>query len=309
MKVGIVTVHDSANIGSFLQALGMQELVRQNGDEPFVIKTRSEFSTFCLFLGYYNVPGIRSVKKFMYFVAGRLKHFPQTWKMIKKYAVYKREREVFENIISVNKSKKIKLDVLLLGSDEIWNTKKVTFRNPLLYGIGILAPKKLGYAISIGDMEQSGWNQYEELLAGIKNLDGILVRDERTRKVIENYEIQVDERICDPTLQVDIRKYMKTTSEVKLPVDDYIAVYSYSVDENTKKIIQRIAEKNHLKTVAISLEQPWCDEYINCSPLEFGAVFSKANMYILLLFMGQFFQYYTTNSLSCNRLARRFWMF
>ena len=67
MRVGIVTVHDSSNVGSYLQALAMQELIKQHGDTPYIIKTRSLFSTLCLFLGYNNSKPVRSLKTFIRF--------------------------------------------------------------------------------------------------------------------------------------------------------------------------------------------------------------------------------------------------
>ena len=54
MNVGIVTVYDSSNLGSYLQALGMQEVVKKNGDTPYLIQTRSSFTTLCLYLGTYQ---------------------------------------------------------------------------------------------------------------------------------------------------------------------------------------------------------------------------------------------------------------
>ena len=68
MKVGIVTVHDAANIGSYLQAIGLQELVLENGDTPVILRTRSKFTTLCLFLGYDNSHSVRSIKRFLFFL-------------------------------------------------------------------------------------------------------------------------------------------------------------------------------------------------------------------------------------------------
>lgn len=289
MKVGIATVHDSSNLGSFLQALGMQELVLQNGDEPVFIKTRSSFTTLCLYLGYNNAPPVRSLKGFLGFVFHSLKSPGRIKQRYKKYLTYKKDWKCFKKLVPAGRNKKLDLDVLLLGSDEIWNTRRPAFQNPLLYGIGISAKHKYGYAISVGDMPINGWDKYPELIDGIRKLDGILIRDEHTREALEHYQVPVAVRICDPTLQVDIRKYMKPESEVQIPRGDYIAVYSYCVNEKTKQVIKAFAKKNNLKTVAVSLQQDWCDEYANCSPLEFGAVLCGAKYVYTSTFHGTIF--------------------
>lgn len=289
MKVGIVTVHDSSNLGSYLQALGMQEIVKQNGDTPYIIRTRSVFTTLCLFLGYNNAPSVRSLKGLVRFVVSSVCHAKRSLERFRKYKEYKKDWSKFEKIISVNQANKKHLDVILLGSDEIWNAWQPAFQNPFLYGVGIDANKKYAYAVSAGFMKEDGWDSFPQLIDGMRRLNAILVRDNYTEHLLQRKGILVSEKICDPTLQIDIRKYMKSDYDAALSVKPYIAVYSYGVDEKNIMLIKNFARKHMLKTVAISLPQPWCDEYINCSPLEFGAVLSNASFVYTSTFHGTIF--------------------
>lgn len=289
MKVGIVTVHDSSNLGSYLQALGMQELVKQRGDTPYIIETRSHFSTFCLYMGYNNAPSVRTVKGFIKFLIKTVINWPESKKRYEKYKTYQRDWGEYENVISVKKANQLELDVLLLGSDEIWNINQPAFQNPLLYGKGINAKRKYAYAISIGNAEKEKFKKFPELIMSIKKLDGILARDNHTKKVLEQYGLEVATKICDPTLQVDIRKYMKPLEMMDIIKERYIAVYSYSVDSNMIQLIKKFAKQHQLKTVAVSLFQPWCDEYVNCSPLEFGSVLKRAEYVYTSTFHGTIF--------------------
>ncbi len=289
MKVGITTVHDSSNLGSYLQALGMQELVKQHGDQPYIIKTRSGFTTLCLYLGYNNSKSVHSVKSFVRFSLHAIRHLKQMKERYQKYQTYKRDWSQYENLVYVRQTNQIGLDCLLMGSDEIWNVNQPAFQNPLLYGIGIEAKRKCAYAISTGNATSEKFASFPQLVNAVREMDGILPRDENTRQVMETNGIVVQERICDPTIQVDIRKYMKSIEEVKLPKEDYIAVYSYGLDEKYIQMVRAFAERHRLKTVAVSLPQGWCDEYINCSPLEFGAVLSKANYVFTSTFHGTIF--------------------
>lgn len=296
MKVGIVTVHDSANLGSYLQALGMQELVLENGDTPVILRTRSKFTTFCLFLGYDNSHSVRSIKRFFCFLLKSILSFRQTLKKYQKYAVYKKDWDIFQNIRSVKNVHKKDLDVLLLGSDEIWNVNQPAFQNPYLYGLNIPVNRKYAYAVSVGNLDEDKLANFSELIDGIKSLDGILVRDNYTKQILRNNQVMVNEKICDPTLQADIRKYMKKIEEVCIPRGDYFAVYSYCVDERTIGVLKKFAQKYNLKLVAVSLYQPWCDEYLNCSPLEFGAILQSAKFVYTTTFHGTIFSaLYHTN--------------
>ncbi|MBQ9737115.1 MAG: polysaccharide pyruvyl transferase family protein [Clostridia bacterium] len=289
MKVGIVTVHDSTNIGSYMQALGLQEVVKQHGDTPYFIKTRSLFSTLCLFLGYNTAKSVRSFKSFVWFCLSLIKHPKMTAEKYKKYKTYRKDWMLYENIISVKSANAKKLDVVLLGSDEIWNVQKPTFQNPYFYGIGLKAGKKAGYAVSLGKATKEELVPFEHLRDGIRELDSILYRDDYTKDMLKEFGIESTERICDPTLQADIRKYMKKPEEVDLPKEDYIAVYSYRLDKTTIEWIKRFAKENGLKIAAISLPQSWCDFYINCSPSEFGAALSKARYVYTNTFHGTIF--------------------
>lgn len=287
MKVGIVTVYDSANIGSFLQALGMQELVRMHGDTPYMIRTRSKFKTFCIFAEYICAPDENVLKNVCKHIKFTVKHPKLIYERLKKYRNYKRDQEVFDNIISVKQANKMQLDILLLGSDEIWNSNWKAFLNPYLYGIGITASKKYGYAVSVGGMSENNWNRYRELKRGIENLDGIFARDKRTVDILAKYGINVISTICDPTLQCDLKPIVnKDNTNLNY---DYIAVYTYGLPKRIEEYVTRFAKENGLKTVAVSLYQGWCDEYINISPLEFAQVLKNAKYVVTSTFHGTIF--------------------
>ncbi len=289
MRVGIVTVHDSSNLGSFLQAFGMQEMVRSQGDEPYIIESRSHFTTFCLYMGYNNAPSVRSARRFFVFLIKSAIHPRRTFNAYKKYLVYKKERKRFEKIIPFKKIRKIEMDCLLLGSDEIWNLNKPAFQNPYFYGENIKSKQKFAYAISCGDASSEKLMKFPKLLDDIKKLDCILVRDEHTKKTLADCGIDITDHICDPTLQIEIKKHMKAPSEVAVPKGPYIAVYTYSVNESYRNLIREFAKKNGLRTVAVSLPQIWCDEYCNCSALEFGAVLDGAEYVFTSTFHGTIF--------------------
>ncbi len=305
MKIGIFTVHDSSNMGSFFQALGVQEMVLKQGDTPYIVETRSHFSTLCLFLDYNNSPDARSLKKFIIFVLRSIRHPKKTLEKYRKYKSYKSNWDSYKTVVPYRKAKKIKLDRALFGSDELWNVKKPAFHNPLFYGVGVNADKKIAYAISAGQATKEEISEFPNLVKGIKEIDSILIRDDYTGGVLKELGAKVDDRICDPTLQVDIRSYMRPAESVNLPKKKYIAVYSYGMKGKFREYIQQFAKENGLITVAVSLRNDWCDEYINCSPLEFGAVLSGAEYVFSATFHGTIFSaLYHKQFVSLNNLHK-----
>lgn len=304
MKIGIATVHDSANIGSYLQAYAMQEIVRAHGDEPYIIRTRSTLTSFLLHLGYNNSKGARSLRSFAKFVIKLIKNPTGVVNGCKRFRMYKKDWIKFDKIISVRQANKLGLDALILGSDEIWNSNQPAFRNPLLYGDGIEARKKYAFAISAGSMNEDNWTKYPRLLSAIKRLDAIAVRDNRTYGLLRHNGVKIFKSVCDPTLQTDIRAHMSDGLSTKIP-GAYIAVYAYAVSDNIREHILRFARENNLRTVAVSLYQPWCDDYVNCSPLEFGTVLKNADYVYTATFHGTIFSIlYHTRFVSVSALPK-----
>lgn len=289
MKVGIITVYDSANVGSYMQALAMQELVRRNGDEPYMIKTRSDFATLCLFLGYNFSKGARSWSTFFKFLVDSVKHLKITSKRFHKYMQYRKDWSEFEKIVSVHQAEKLNLDILLIGSDEIWNAKRPAFQNPYFYGIGVHAKKKIAYAISAGDAEEADFLNHKMLIEdGVKKIDEIYPRDSYTASLLRELGVNAEKNIVDPTLQIDVTKYFKEEDK-KLEGKKYILVYSYFVGENHRQNLIRYARENNLILVDILLRQDWCDRSISYSPLEFGNVVKHAEAVFTSTFHGTIF--------------------
>lgn len=285
MKVGIVTVWDSANMGSYLQALALQEMVKANGDEPYFIRTRSWFHTLSLFLGYNMAPASWNIIHFIKYYTKQLLHPHKLLQGIKKYNMYKKDWKLFDHVISVKEAQN--MDIVMYGSDEIWNIRQQTFKNGIFFGEGFDNKKKYAYAVSVGNASIEDYKGRMNIVHKIGQYEGVYVRDDRSREVLMDLGYVVTGKLCDPTLQMDIRNMMH--SSCKKRHIKYIAVYSYGLTEECQSLIQKFARERRLKTVAISLPQDWCDEYWNCSPLEFGEALAGAEYVFTTTFHGTIF--------------------
>ena len=283
MKVGIVTVYDSQNIGSFLQAFALQEFVRSNGDEPFVIQTRSEKTAKNIFLGRDRDTLKKNPKLMLRYTRNYLFRHDQITQRELKFENYKKDWKRL-NIVSVEKANELGLDLVLFGSDEIWNVNVPAFEKEIMYGGGINARIKAGYAVSAGHAVAKDFKSFPGLVRQISGLDSILVRDDHTAELLKSFGLSADGKVFDPTLQIRLTDCLG--NGFNIPDENYILIYSYLVPEEIRGCIRKFAEEKGLKTVAVSLYHDWCDEYINCSPLEIGAVFTKAKYVYTSTFHG-----------------------
>ena len=268
---------------------GVQEMVKSCGHEPYFIQTRSMEEAHALFHGYDKSKWGRSLRGFArYFLKERC-HPSRYQSNENKFAMYQEDWKAYEHIIPVESLKDTPMDLVLFGSDELWNVRKPAFRNPLFYGIGIDCPNKYAYAMSIGDMAKKDWDSYPYILKAAKEFDGIYTRDERTRVMFEEMGLHVDSFLCDPTLQADIRSYMKEKLPEGVPDQPYLLVYTYTMPAHMRENVQRFAREHGLKTASITLYQPWCDTHIECGPLSFGTVLKHAAYVYTSTFHGSIF--------------------
>ncbi len=284
MKVGIITVYDSQNLGSFLQAFALHEFVRSNGDEPYMIQTRSERRARDVFLGCDISILKRNPRQFLRYMFNYVFRYNEIRDKKEKYELYRKEWKRL-NVITVKQANSIQLDLLLLGSDEIWNVKVPVFTRGIMYGCGVKAGRKAAYAVSAGDADYSDFRRYQGLINYISELDYVFVRDDHTADLLAALGKHVDGKIFDPTLQVELSKLL-SENQVKVPSEGYILIYSYYVPANLQECIKTFARERHLKTVAVSLFLDWCDEYINCSPMEIGDIFRNASYVYTTTFHG-----------------------
>lgn len=271
MKIGIVTVYDSANFGSYLQAYALNTALKELGHDVSFIKIRNDKVVKRIFMGRTENP-IRFLTNYIY--------------NSKKYSIFKEDLQYF-NIVEVNNTTKDTFDCVIFGSDEIWNVNTPAFTNEYFYGKGILANKKITYAISCGNAKIEDLKAYPNLIDRIKQLDEILVRDENTKNNILNLIGKNCKTVCDPTFLIDVKKYEKQYDN---PIKEkYLLVYTYYLDKSQIENIKKFAKERELKVVSVCMKHDWCDYNINCSPLQFCKVIKDAKYVVTTTFHGTIF--------------------
>ena len=254
MRIGIITFHASHNYGSMLQAYALQVVLGKMGHQvetinlrhdsqrkmyahPLDIKRRGLIRVChdIIISPFVTLMAIRKWRKYENFLYNNLQ--------------LSREYYCLQDLEKAN----LNYDLLIVGSDQIWNTHCKDF-NLAYFGnfIGEDA-RKISYAPSMGtnpevNVDKSIVEKY------CKGFAAISVREERTKLFLQNCGISQDIKITlDPTLLLDDADYQSLSQTPALIRDRYVFFYDPFIKPNNLKIASNIAQEMGLPVV--------CDRY------------------------------------------------
>ena len=275
MKIGIVTVEKSANVGSFLQAYALQKVLEAWGHEVYFVSAGQESffkREYCWF-----IPKRGNLKYPVKFIKRNLDG-------LKKYKLFAQDHKKLKTW-----DKKEKLDLFILGSDEIWNVQRKIFQNPIYYGKD-LSPV-ISYAVSVGDSEGKDFLPFHEVTECIRKIEFLSVRDEKSCEAVKRITGKYPEKVCDPTFLLDTEAYTEPYEDIYLKENRYILVYFYngSISVEIKKKIREYAHAKGLKVVSAALYNDWCDYHVTCRPTQYNDIVRRAEYVITGTFHGNVF--------------------
>ncbi len=276
MKIGIATVHDSSNFGSFLQAFALQETLQKLGHDVYFLQTRSKSYVKKM----YRVP-----RKLL--LENPIHYIKESLYRSKKRRAFLTDQSCFKEI-SLDKADT--MDLIILGSDEIWNVNVPVFTFPVFYGINMKSPV-ITYAVSAGNAKYKDFIARQTIIEAIKQLKCILVRDNNTAQICKALTGVLPEIVCDPTFLLDSHDFLHQRGKALKMSGEYIAVYAYeyAIGDQLRDTIVRFARENGLNIAAVGFYHKWADENILCGPLDFLNVLSGAKYVVTTTFHGTVF--------------------
>lgn len=265
MKVGVVTVYDAIdNLGSYLQSYALKLVLEDLNHEVFFVENKNQRYMIKKCIG-----GIRPIRSY---------HS----RLLKSYKLFKGWKRF--NIIKKDERKN--LDLIIYGSDEIWNMDNLYFEDEFFFGSDVKNIRKIAYATSIGEMDEAKLYEKKNIVRGLFDFEKIFARDERTKQTISKLVGKNINLACDPTLLVDNNRLQK---EIKIPSDNYILVYTYGVDKNIEDMVIKFARERNLKIVSPCFWHYWCDITVQCDPLQMSTLMKGAKYVFTTTFHGAIF--------------------
>jgi hypothetical protein len=294
LRIGVLTFHRCINYGSFWQALSLVEGLRSRGHDAVLLDHDSR---------RVNMAEWRCA-----FQPVLPTHVPTS-----DYPYYRRKIEKFFSAFETlplssrfpldTPSEMEGYDVVVVGSDEVWNLFHPWFgKCPLFYGDGIPASRIISYAASFGNYDAS-WGLGEEWAGKLRNnFDHISVRDENSRTIVRNAIGAEPEMVLDPCLQFP--------QEAKLIgkrwPQPYIAVYGHNFTDKFIEEIRRCARQRNLPLVSIGYRNDWADEqWITAGPHEFAHFMAGAEAVATNFFHGCVFALRYQRPFACESTPYR----
>lgn len=243
MKICIVTVYNSLNLGSYLQANALRSVLEEYGE-------------VCFLNTHARNPRTKAIKGI---IKSCIKLSPKHFKLaVNKYKVFMKIQKKFRvcELSDLDEN-----TLFVFGSDEIWNICRRNMSDfPVFWGDGIIG-KKFSYApsLNLATKEQLSKWRYTNCL---QKFIGVSVRDEHSKEMIQPYyhdEVQV---VLDPTMLLDYSYYNKKAKQIYMK--DYIAVYVFSDRMTDEKIynIKEIAKRLNKRLIGVGEYFDWCDECV-----------------------------------------------
>ena len=297
IKVALVTILDNQNIGTYLQAFSLSNVIeKETNSEVEIVNYERKVSTRTSSVKrilaknrnfFFKISSI-IYRLFIPVIAKRrLKNFLKSnTKLTRKYTSFE----------EIKKMPPI-AEVYLTGSDQVWNSNYNKGIDKVFYLD--FAPKdkmRLSYAASIG-MEEFPKHEIQTVKSLFKKYNKISVREKAAVNLLDKLDISNVEHVLDPTLLFTIKDWERVASkdDFKKTVP-YLLIYS--VEKNKKHIImdcaKRVAKLKGLRIYSVTPE--WFREGFRCdknfyfsTPERFLNLFLNADFTIVSSFHGTAF--------------------
>ncbi len=250
MKIGILTFHLAHNYGAMLQAYALQTYLRDKGHDARMIDYRPTYITRVykrfLWTRWISLNPIRCMYKFLF----QLLKFGCRCRRYARFAKFERTRLLHWPYQSEQDLSG--LDLILLGSDQIW-TKGITGgRNDDLYW-GLSVPDSIpvaSYAASARKIAETD-EERAYIRRALDHLQAISVRELSLKEKLSPLSTKPIEHVVDPTLLVDAKAYEPLLHNSSIPAQPYVLVYQVESNKSLWRIAEGIATKLGCRVVEI----------------------------------------------------------
>lgn len=268
-KIGILTYHFSHNCGAVLQALALMKTVNKYADCSIVDYQPDYHASWGDYRYKYEYPPnaikriwnnnnnkIRAVASIAYNMPSTLtdstyhkdrKRTKVFEKFVNKYLILSKLCKTLKDIEQLSKE----YDVLISGSDQVWNTGIVSDDYDDAYFLNINNDniKRYSYAASAGN----SWNENNiSIIANkLSNFDGVSVRELDLKDALAQKGINCRLDI-DPSLLLGQEEYYEYEEQIDVP-SKYVFIYVFHITYELIDTIKKLKEKLNCEFISISL--------------------------------------------------------
>ena len=201
MKIGILTFHNAYNYGAVLQAYALQTYLDGQGHQVEVIDYRNdEVELSYTLFRFKSMPKRNIVKSVKYLV----NHFYRSYKYPKFHRHAMQLLKLSPRVNDLKDSSIADKDVVIIGSDQLWNRKITRINDPFYWGefAGDITGRVITYAICMNTDILSS-EQLDFMRSHLDNFDSLSVRETDLANILRQLTSKHIHISLDPTLMVD----------------------------------------------------------------------------------------------------------
>lgn len=269
LNIKIMTIHAMHNPGSVFQAYALQQYLKEKCNvkiidyrPDYLYTENNQWKLFAKKLLYWKSYKSRS-NKFDKFISENMK-LTETYKSLDDL-----------------KNAKLKADIFMTGSDQLWNADFPCGNDPAFYLDFVDCGTKVAYSTSVGKKEIDSRN-LQILKEKLADYNAIAVREKSTVDVLEQTLKRNVEWVCDPVFLLSKEKYEKFICDIRVFEEPYIMVYMSGACTQLSEIVKYYREKGYKILLAGGFtKRCYCDKHIkDVGPEDFLSLISNAEVIV-----------------------------
>lgn len=250
MKIGIITWFTGSNYGTNLQAIALQYYLRKKGHDVSIVN-------YVVPQSVENCEEGSFLKRMVSFSKDCIVNL-----IMKRYENAIHERDIkFRNAIRnnciltdkiVEESDLInvlnKFDILIFGSDQIWNPN--WYNRFYFADYDGISARRISYAPSIG-VNSIPQKVSVDIERSVKKIDFLSVRENKAADLLSTFLKKKPEVVVDPTLLLSADDWTKIFPQRKIEDNDYVLAFFLGKEKDHFSAAKRFAKKHKCKYVLI----------------------------------------------------------
>ena len=274
LKIGVLTFHRCINYGSYWQARALVEGLRALGHDAELLDHHCRRVTWaewrCAFQPTLPHPTPRS--DFQGYAA-KARRFLEAFRVLPQSRRFALE----------DPSPLKHYDVIVIGSDEVWNLAHPWYGGkPLFYGAGLKAERLVSYAASFGNYS-CHWGIDARWAERLKAFDRLSVRDENSYWLVRGSTGVEPQIVLDPVLQFP----RASEDDGRIRSQPYLLLYGHGFPDWYARAVRRAADRDGLRLVSIGYRNDFADEqWLGAGPIDFARSMAGASAIATNFFHG-----------------------
>lgn len=258
-RVGVITLHNSPNYGSCLQAYATQKVFERIGAETSIIDyyrhdaipenetERALNGQLAKKIPIFKIPGVKSLAR-----------IPVSRMVARRSAPLNEFRRAKLNLTSKKyysaadlESDPPEADVYCTGSDQVWNSIwNGGFERAFYLSFASSDTKKIAYAASIGKSSLEDW-EIPLMRDALLRYDAISVREVEAAELLDSIGVHGVVPVVDPTLMLEPSEW-RNISDGWVSDEPYILLYQLNRNSEFDAYAQRVSKATGLPILRIA---------------------------------------------------------